>query len=146
MALDSCVSNLGTTRALLTQMSSKTGYRVIDGSFDNFENNIEERTESIQLKDSTFSEQTAAILPKPQLFNSREQTCKLTLSQCFRWFGTFIFVASLLATLIIYQKKGNFSHEQKYAFDTIVTGLSLGLGLNFFVGRHLASRRLFSGH
>ena len=127
-------------------MSSTTGYRVIDDSFDNFENNIEERTESIQLKNSTFSVQTAAILPKPQLFNSHKQTCKLFRSQCFRWLGTLVFVASMLATLKFYQKKDNFSREQKYVFDTIVTALSLGLGLNFFVGRHLASRRLFSGH
>lgn len=146
LAFDTCVPILGTTRALLTQMSSNTGYRVVDGSFDNFENTIDERTESIQLKSNPFSEQTAAIPPNLQLFNSSQQTRKLFLSQSVRWIGTLIFVAFMVATLKVYQDKGNFSHDQKYAFNTIVTGLSLGLGLNFFVGQNLTSPRLFSGH
>ena len=127
-------------------MSSNRGYRAVDGSFHNFENTIEERTESIQLKSSPFSEQAAAIPPNLQLFNSSQQTRKLFLSQSVRWIGTLIFVVFILATLKVYQDKDNFSHDQKYAFNTIVTGLSLGLALNFFVGQCLASRRLFSGH
>ena len=143
MAFDTCEPNLGITRASLTQMSSNSGYRAVDGSFDNFENTVEDRPESIQLKSSPFSEQTAAILPNLQLFNSSQQTRKLLLSQSVRWIGTLVFVAFMLVTLKIFQDKDNFSHDQKYAFNTIVTGLSLGLGLNFFVGRHLP---LFSGH
>ena len=127
-------------------MSSKTRYRVVESNFDNVENTIEERTESIQLINSPFSEQKAAITRELQLFDSSKQTRNLFWSQCGRWFGTLIFIALMLATLKFYQEKGNFSRDQKYAFDTIVTGLSLGLGLNFFVGRNLASRRLFSGH
>ena len=127
-------------------MSSKTRYRVVESNFDNVENTIEERTESIQLINSPFSEQKAAITRELQLFDSSKQTRNLFWSQCDRWFGTLIFIALMLATLKFYQDKGNFSRDQKYAFDTIVTGLSLGLGLNFFVGRNLASRRLFSGH
>ena len=146
LAFDTCVPILGITRALLTQMSSNTGYRAVDGSSDNFENTIEERAESIQLKSSPFSEPTAALSPNLQLFNSSQQTRKLFLSQSVRWIGTVIFVAFMLATLKVYQDKDNFSHDQKYAFNTIVTGLSLGLGLNFFVGHYPASPRLLSGH
>lgn len=127
-------------------MSSNTGYRAVDGSFHNFENTIDEQTESIHLKSSPFLAQAAAIPQNLQLFNSSQQTRKLYLSQSIRWIGTLIFVAFMLSTLKIYEDKDNFSHKQKYAFNTIVTGLSLGLGLNFFVRQHLASQSLFSGH
>ena len=130
-------------------MPSKTGYRAVDDSFQYSENNIEEHTESIQLKNSPFSKQAAAaqaIPPNLQLFNSSQQTRKLFLSQSIRWIGTLIFVACMLATLKVYQDKDNFSHDQKYTFNTIVTAFSLGLGLNFFVGQRLASLRRFSVH
>ena len=130
-------------------MPSKTGYRAVDDSFQYSENTTEEHTESIQLQNSPFSKQAAAaqaIPPNLQLFNSSQQTRKLFLSQSIRWIGTLIFVAFMLATLKIYHDKGNFSHDQKYTFNTIVTALSLGLGLNFFVGQHLASLRPFSVH
>ena len=130
-------------------MPSSTGYRAVDDSFHNFENTVGEHTESIQLEINPFSKQAAVahtIPPNLQLFSSSQQTRKLFLSQSIRWIGTLIFVIFMLATLKVYQDKDNFSHEQKYAFNTIVTGLSLGLGLNFFVGRHLASLRRFSMH
>ncbi len=130
-------------------MPSNTGYRAVDDSFHLSENTIEEHTESIQLENTPLSKQAAAahaIPPNLQLFSSSQQTRKLFLSQSIRWIGTLIFVIFMLATLKIYQDKDNFSHDQKYAFNTIVTGLSLGLGLNFFVGRHLASWGRFSVH
>ena len=130
-------------------MSSNTGYRALDDSFHNLENSIEEHTESIRLKNGPFSKQAAAAQAIPQnlqVFNSSRQTRKLFLSQSIRWIGTLIFVALMLATLKVYHDKDNFSHDQKYAFNTIVTALSLGLGLNFFVGQHLASWRRFSVH
>ena len=135
-AFDVSVPGLGNTKALLIQMPSHTGYRAVDDSFHNLENTIENHTESIQLKNSPFLRQAAAaqaIPPNLQIFNSSQQTRKLFLSQSIRWIGTLIFVAFMLATLKVYQDKGNFSHDQKYAFNTIVTALSLGLGLNFFV-------------
>lgn len=50
-----------------------------------------------------------------------------------RWLVTTIFIASVLATLRIYQNKGNFSAHQKTIFNVIITVESLCLGLNFFV-------------
>ena len=130
-------------------MPSKTGYRAVDDSFQHSEDTVEEHAESIQLENSPFSKQATAaqaITPELQLFNSDQQTRKLFLSQSIRWIGTLIFVAFMLATLKVYQDKDNFSHGQKYAFNTIVTALSLGLGLNFFVGHHLTSSRQSSVH
>ncbi|KAK0509699.1 hypothetical protein JMJ35_008093 [Cladonia borealis] len=116
-------------------MPSKTGYRAVDDSSQHSENTIEEHAEGIQLENSHFSKQAAAAQAIPsnlQLFNSNQQTRKLFLSQSIRWIGTLIFVAFMLATLKVYHDKDNFSHDQKYAFNTIVTACSLGLGLNFF--------------
>ena len=130
-------------------MPSNTGYRAVGDNFQYSENTIEEHTESIQLENSPFSKQAVAaqaVPPNLQLFNSNQQTRKLFFSQSIRWIGTLIFVAFMLATLKGYQDKDNFSHDQKYAFNTIVTALSLGLGLNFFVGQHLTSLRRFSVH
>lgn len=50
-----------------------------------------------------------------------------------RWLATTIFIAFVLATLKIYQDKGNFTSHQKANFNVIITALSLCLGLNFFV-------------
>ena len=122
-------------------MPSKTGYRAVDDSFQYSEDAVEEHA-GIQLENSPFSKQAAAaqaIPPELQLFNSNQQTRKLFLSQSVRWIGTLIFVAFMLATLKVYEDKKNFSHGQKYAFNTIVTAFSLGLGLNFFVGQYLTS-------
>lgn len=50
-----------------------------------------------------------------------------------RCLATIVLIASLLATLKIYQNKGNFTSHQKTNFNVIITALSLCLGLNFFV-------------
>lgn len=49
------------------------------------------------------------------------------------WLVTFVFCAFILATIRIFEQKGNITNVQKDTFSTIVTGLILGLGLNFFV-------------
>ena len=142
-------TKLRNAKPLLIEMPSNTGYRAVDDSFQYLEDTVEEHAESIQLENSPFSKQAAApqaIPPELQHFNSNKQTRKLFLSQSIRWIGTLIFVAFMLATLKVYQDKDNFSHDQKYAFNTIVTAFSLGLGLNFFVGQHLTSLAQSSVH
>ena len=67
--------------------------------------------------------------------NHREQTWSLLLPQTVRWLGTVILSALLISVIWIYEKKGNFTHKDKNLFNIIVTGLSVGLGINFFV-RH----------
>lgn len=50
-----------------------------------------------------------------------------------RCIATTVFIALLLITFSAYEKKGNFSKNQKYTFQAIITAESLFLGLNFFV-------------
>ena len=99
--------------------------------------------ESIELKSTRQSGEPAGLLaphskdsplpPDSKVFSSSQQTWKLFLPQCLRWLGTFVFVAFMLATLKIFEYKGNFSHDSKNLFNTVITALGLGLGLNFFV-------------
>ncbi|MCJ1347239.1 hypothetical protein MMC31_005461 [Peltigera leucophlebia] len=49
-----------------------------------------------------------------------------------RCLATTIFIAFVIATLRIYEKKGNFTQHQKTTFNAIITFESLCLGLNFF--------------
>lgn len=72
--------------------------------------------------------------PNSKVYNSNQQTWTLVFPQFFRWLGTAIFVALILATLKIFENMGNFSNNSKHLFNTVITALSLGLGLNFFVG------------
>ena len=48
-------------------------------------------------------------------------------------FVTITIVVFIAVTIKVYQEKGNMSSNQKYAFNTIGTGLILFLGLSFFV-------------
>lgn len=50
-----------------------------------------------------------------------------------RCIATIIFIALLIVTFSVYEKKGNFSKNQKAIFQTIITAESLCVGLNFFV-------------
>ncbi|KAL8759048.1 MAG: hypothetical protein Q9184_003737 [Pyrenodesmia sp. 2 TL-2023] len=63
----------------------------------------------------------------------RKQTWSLLLPHTIRWLGTVVFSVLLISVLWIYQSKGNFTRSDKNAFNIIVTGLSVGLGINFFV-------------
>lgn len=58
-----------------------------------------------------------------------------------RCLATTVFIAFVLATLKIYQKKGNFTSHQKTNFNIIITALSLCLGLNFFVSHKFCAQR-----
>ncbi len=104
----------------------------------------QESRESIELKNIQRSEDPATPFnnqkskkssppPNSKVFNSKKQTWKLFFPQFFRWLGTVIFVAFILATLKIFENQGNFSNNSKHLFNTIITALGLGLGLNFFV-------------
>lgn len=48
------------------------------------------------------------------------------------WLLTLVVCAFILVTIRIYERKGNITSVQKHTFNTIITGLILGLGLNFF--------------
>lgn len=67
--------------------------------------------------------------------DSARQTRTLLLKATLRWIGTVIFTALIAVTLRIYERKRNFQSDQKTVFNTIITALILGWGLNIFV-RH----------
>ena len=69
----------------------------------------------------------------PRRFSRRKQIVSLLWSQSLRWVGTMIFCVLLVATMKVFEDKGNFTHTDKLIYNVIVTGLSVGLGLNFFV-------------
>lgn len=52
------------------------------------------------------------------------------------WLLTLVVCAFILVTIRIYERKGNITSVQKHTFNTIITGLILGLGLNFFVRQY----------
>lgn len=66
-------------------------------------------------------------------FSFQQHHLVLFCKTFFRCLATVIFIGSVLATLKIYQSKGNFASDQKTNFNIIITALSLCLGLNFFV-------------
>ena len=66
-------------------------------------------------------------------FSSQKQTKQLLRKQFLRWLVTAFFIAMIFLTLEIYQRKGFMTATQKAVYNAIITGLSLGLGLNFFV-------------
>ena len=63
----------------------------------------------------------------------RKQTRSLLLPQTIRWLGTMTLSALLILVIRIYENKGNVTRKDKNSFNIIVTGLSVGLGINFFV-------------
>lgn len=75
----------------------------------------------------------ANLAPVTEPFDPLDQSLTLFLQQSVRWLGTAILIISILATLKIYEKKGNFSPAQKDLFNTINIALNIGLSLNFFV-------------
>lgn len=69
-------------------------------------------------------------------FGESEKTRTPLIRQGFWWLVTAISCASILVTIRIFEQKGNITNVQKHTFNTIITGLILGLGLNFFVRHH----------
>ena len=68
-------------------------------------------------------------------FISKKQTKQLLRKQFFRWLVTAFFIALIFLTLEVYQSKGYMTGTQKAIYNALITGLSLGLGLNFFVSQ-----------
>lgn len=66
-------------------------------------------------------------------FDSARQTRTILFKETLRWIGTVILAALIVITLRIYEGKRNFPSDQKTVFNTIVTALILGCGLNLFV-------------
>ena len=62
-----------------------------------------------------------------------QQGQKLWLRFAVRWTISLAFALLIVATLKIYEQKGNFSSKHKTTFNAIITALILGLGLNIFV-------------
>lgn len=86
-----------------------------------------------------------------RIYNSQEQTRDLLRKQLFRWLGTAFFATLITITFKLYVIKGVLKPTQKTTFNAIITGLSLGLGLNFLeafkeLARLLRWRFLADGH
>lgn len=127
----------------IDEFSLHTSDRTSHGSRDSIElTNVQNPGEPAALLDQKPKKSSPP--PNSKLFNSNQQTWRLFFPQFFRWFGTVIFVGFILATLKIFENQGNFSNGSKHLFNTIITALSLGLGLNFFVGLGVRSRVRFT--
>ena len=55
------------------------------------------------------------------------------LQQSVSWLITFALCVAIILTVRAYELHGNITAVQKHTFNTIVTGLILVLGINFFV-------------
>ncbi len=77
--------------------------------------------------------QEAPPSSKSRELDHRQQTWSLLLPQTVRWLGTVTLSVVLISVFWIYDSKGNFTRKDKDSFNIIVTGLSVGLGINFFV-------------
>ncbi|KAL8650399.1 MAG: hypothetical protein Q9210_003853 [Variospora velana] len=69
----------------------------------------------------------------PATLRHVQQSHNLWLKFTLRWIVSLIFAALIVATLKIYERKRNFSPNQKTTFNTVITALILGLSLNLFV-------------
>lgn len=76
-----------------------------------------------------------------QNLDKAHQIRRLLSKRTFRWIVTVGFIAAIVATLKIYERKRNFSSGQKTVFNTIITALILGLGLNLFVSCNFAEAK-----
>lgn len=77
--------------------------------------------------------QEAPPTVNPKLLDYRKQTWSLLVPQTFRWLGTVLGSGLLVSVFRIYERKGNFTPHDKNVFNVIVTALSVGVGINFFV-------------
>lgn len=66
-------------------------------------------------------------------FDPKEQTWRLFKEQGFRLAMTFVCIGLIIAALKIFEDRGNVSKIGKRLFNFVITGLSLLLGLGFFV-------------
>lgn len=82
----------------------------------------------------------APFTVEQKALDHRKQIRSLLLPQTVRWLGTVVFSALFMIVLRIYESKRNFTRNDKNAFNVIVTGLSVGLGINFFVRLAIVAR------
>ena len=76
---------------------------------------------------------------QPKALDHSRQIWSLLLPQTARWLGTVVISILLVLVLRIYSTKGNFTSNDKNVFNVIITALSVGLGINFFVGLTIAT-------
>ena len=69
----------------------------------------------------------------PTELNFQNQTSSILKAHLLRWLFTAAIPAAILATLRVYQGKGNVNSAQKNVCTNVVLALILLLGLNFFV-------------
>ncbi len=79
-------------------------------------------------------------------FDSARQTRALLLKGTLRWIGTVVVTALTVITLRFYEGKRNFPSDQKAVFNTIITALILGCGLNLFVSHDAAKAKRLAAH
>ena len=80
--------------------------------------------------------------PLVQHGGTQSDGSRFTLWLSIQLFVTIIIVVFIAVTVKTYQRKGNMSHRQKYAFNTIATALILFLGLSFFVSLDYVEKAL----
>ena len=104
-----------------------------------------ERLSSSAFRESVPEESADLGLPgEPRASHETAETFYYTskirspIKKLSRWAATGIFTGLIALTLKIFENKGNFTSHEKTAFNTIITGLILGWGLNLFVGHRPA--------
>lgn len=78
------------------------------------------------------------LIPNPEKsvsksFDPAEQTWRLFKEQGVRLAMTITFIVLIIAALKVFENRGNVSKIGKRLFNFVITGLSLLLGLGFFV-------------
>lgn len=86
-------------------------------------------------KSPDLCQNNGSVQHLPESFNSLDQVLTLFFKQSVRWLGTAILITLIIASLKIYERKGNFPSGQKDTFNTINIALNIGLSLNFFVSQ-----------
>lgn len=71
--------------------------------------------------------------PESKNFDPNEQTWRLFKEQGGRLSMTIVFIVLIIAALKIFEDRGNVAKFDKRVFNFVITGLSLLLGLGFFV-------------
>ena len=58
-------------------------------------------------------------------------------SLSFPWICTVLFIVAYVIVVIVYDQKNVFTPSEKHVFDFVTTGLSVFLGLSFYVSSKL---------
>ena len=101
-----------------------------------------ERLSSSAFRESVPEESADLGLPgEPRASHETAETSyypskirRIPVKKLSRWAATVFFTGLIALVLAIFEKNGNFTSHKMIAFNTIITGLILGWGLNLFVG------------